>query len=399
MSISVSRERAMRWLRQKQRSLADWRHTQLPWNDCAWRRIIDLLLAGLIWCGLSYARSLVGENASSDGNTYTQFPTYILDALVALAVPAMWRATQSYRRAFGVFARTVNRWQFIAPCLLLLTLGAASIALAQPGRWTGSIGVLFPIGISAITVAGFVFTITKLDDILSRLHSYDILLEHLGRMIDAEMERARVGAGQIVIVANAPAFGNISAHEKYPLILEKLARAFHAENMTVRIICKDWNWFVPDGMDTNDKNVAFEIKGVNEQPVDQIKSTWLGGFYWAWENTPRWDAQRLKKPYFQSIYLLNVLANARVNRLLGITKQVWTFGDGHAPLHMVATTDRALLFHVVDFPFRGAQPPSRIQVIGSETGDTAVVQRLVLAFAHHADQLSARAGQPKINVS
>ncbi|CBE69083.1 MAG: hypothetical protein F9K13_07030 [Candidatus Methylomirabilis oxygeniifera] len=312
---------------------------------------------------------------------------------VAIAIPAAWRTVYYYHRSLGVFGRTVNRKQFIAPCLFLLAVALLSVSLAVPNTWLGSVGVVLPIGIAVVTVASFFFTLNKLDDILSRIYSYDVLLEHVGRMVDAEVERAKDGAGQILIVANAVSFGNISAHERYPKVLDKLSHAFNNPRITVRVICRDWEWVIPRDMDERDKEVSLQPRDVQEADLNTVKNTSLGGFYWAWSGSGRWDDLRLRKPYYQAIALLGALQSSEPNRLLEIQKQVWVFKDGHAPFHMVVTTDRALLFHVLDFPFGDKDPPSRIQVIGSDTGDGATVHQLVRAFEHHAEKL----GSPKIN--
>lgn len=313
--------------------------------------------------------------------------------LAMLGVPALWRTIQYYRHGLVVAVGTLERWRFLAPALLLCVIATGSIVFVAPGTRGASIGSAFPFVVAFVTTAGFLFTLNKLDDILSRITRYEDLVRRCSEMIAEEIRAVANGGrpGHVYIVANAVTFGNISAQNEYRVLLERLSEAFNNEFITVRIICGNWNWWVPEGMNNAEKRVPIKPGDVEERSTTDIKTTLLGSVYWGWEGSGDWDEQKLKKPYYQAIALLDVLRKAQVSSEHEVKKQVYVFSQGYAPLHMVITSARALLFHVIDFPLQGNHhPPAKIHVIGTETGDAMVMERLERAFDYHANNLSSR---------
>ena len=298
-----------------------------------------------------------------------------------------------YRRSFVVAYTTLNGWRFIAPTIFLLIFASISVLLSYTFTWGNSVGLIFPIGIAVVTLAGFLFTLNKLDDILSRIHSYDKLIHnHCRKMLEDEyvmVENDKNQRGQVIIMANAVTFGNISTFEQYPLYWEILHKVFTHPRISVQVICLDWNWIVPPNITEREAHILLPAKGVTEAELSEIKNTPLGKFYWRWSSdNGTWNDERLMAPYYQAISILSYLRDADAVR--GVRKEVLTFPSGHSPLHMMVTSKRALLFHVLDIPVSDGQSPVRIQVIGSETGDDATIQQLIIAFEHHKKGLNKK---------
>lgn len=399
--VTTARFFSREWWKERKEAFVAWCERHMPANEVVWPGLIDFILAIVGYTAITllipHIRTWLGETPESFVQRTSPLAERSCKLLFACTVPALWRTLSNYRRSLGVFARTVERYKFLAPSSLLLLLAAVSIWVAVPGKWTSSVGVLFPVGIAFVTLGGFLFTLNKLDDILSRIHSYAVLLDHLERMIKREKERADAGPspGQLLIMANAVSFGNISAVERYSPIHETLGKALAHPDINVRIICRDWgaDLVIPAELTRQQLDrVCHHPEGLPEATVDVIRKTSLGAFYWAWENSAGWNVESLKGPYYEAISLIDAVRSSHPNGKTSVTKAVWTIPQGHVPFHMVLTTDRALLFHVLDFPIRGNPRPPRIQVIGSEVGDAATVQQLLRSFGHHAEQL----GSPKI---
>ncbi len=392
------------WWGERRKSFVAWRDRHLLSSDFVWRKIVDSVIALIIfvvlWFAvLPYVRSSICSDPTSFADRTSKIGAVLCAALVALVIPAIWRTFQNYRRSFRVFGETVGISMFVAPGLLVFATAAFSIWLAVPGKWTATVGALFPIALAFITIGGFLFTLNKLDDILSRIHSYADLLEHFSGMLERETTRANrteQSTGQVLIVANAITFGNISEFSKYPSMLRVLCDALTHRRINVRVICLDFEkGWVPDNMESEQKTGPHFIGQEMSKSVQEIKEqSSLGTFYWAWNNSGRWDESLLKKPYYQALSMMDAIENCDVDHGLEIAKVVWTFSGDHAcaPLHMVLTSDSALLFHVLDFPIRGNGRPPHIQVVGSEVTDPSTVQQLLRAFKYHARQF----GEPKI---
>ena len=362
----------------------------------------NIATAIVVFGSLYLAYSSLRKFIPATSQTAWDNAAYFSITLLSIGIPAFLSTINFYRRGIVVAIGTLESWRFLAPVVLLFVVAAVSIAIVEPGTWTGSIGIIFPIVAASITVAGFLFTLNKLDDILSRILSYDVLVDRLSEMIEREIYRVQneKRPGRIYIIANSVTFGNISAHYKYYALLDELFEAFNNDLINVRIICRDWEWWAPENMIAEDKAVPINPQEILEKSLDEIKNTPLGRLYWNWSGSGNWDDENLKKPYYQAIALLDVLRRARVRSQFDVRKQAYVLPSptAFAPLHMVITSNRALLFHVIDFPTRSNQHvPAKIHVIGTETGDPSIVERLEQAFNYHAEHSTT--GCCKIDVS
>jgi hypothetical protein len=319
--------------------------------------------------------------------------------LVGLVVIATWLAFHThrhYRRSFTIATMTLGGTTVKWPFLFLVVIAAISAIAGLMMHHLSSVGVFFPVVAGLVTITGFLFTLNKLDDIFSRILSYDILVDRCAEMIDKEIRSTADGdrAGRILIIANAVTFGNISAYENHEGLLKKLYNAFNNQHISVRIICCDWDWLIPEGMSDEEKKIPIKPANgeLQESSLDDVKQTSLGKLYWQWSKCGHWDDETLRRPYYQAVGLMNVLRGARASSEYPIRKEAYAFPDRFAPLHMVVTSTRALLFHVVDFPIEGKISKERVHVIGSETSDSAIIQRLMEAFEYHADQCHKKIG-------
>jgi hypothetical protein len=316
--------------------------------------------------------------------------------IVTIGFLAFWLTLDYYRRGFAAARVALQGRRFLAPILLLAVVVTLSIAIAVPGTRLASPGAVFAIVIAVVTIVGFFFTLAKLEEILSGLHSYEALVDRCEEMVREEIRfvEATDRRGKLLIAANAVTFGNISAKQTYRGLLRALSKAFKDARIEVVTLSRAWEWWIPRELQAGqaravDSDIAqLPAEGAFEtKTIVEIMATGLGALYWSWRDTEDWDDQKLCEPYYQAVALLQVLRTAQPNSTLGVRKKAFSVGNSHVPFHMVITSKRALLFHVVDFPVGAGQAPRRkLHVVGTETRESAVIEKLEEAFWYHTRQ-------------
>jgi len=317
-----------------------------------WHRVVFLVVPAVVCLA---GRCLHGR-----------FDAHVVVATLAgllFAVCLLW-ATSLYGPEIRTASVTLGRKRIVPLIFALLTLVTTSVSLLRPDdlnsrpSWLSSPGVLFVLVLGAVTVAGFLFTVSKLDEIHGRILDYSHLIERCEHLVNQEVERVRAGKpGRVIIFANAAAFGNVSAPREFTMYVEGLNILLPHERVSVELACLSW---VPDGADGSAHDRFYHAHfGRADDLAARIKQSKgiidkVGG------------ANDLGIPG-KSLY-----------RLVGIRE---------VPFHLFMTTSRAIVFNTLSYPTgqnpgvvaekpAGGRTADRVEIIAYETGDGAILSAL-----------------------
>jgi len=221
-------------------------------------------------------------------------------------------------------------------------------------------GTLFIVIIGTISVFGLFFTISKLEEIHGRLLRYPHLIERCEILVRDELKRAERGKpSRLIIMANAPCFGNISAHREFDLYKDKLKKVLVHENVRVHL-------------------VSLPLIGGNSS---------LNRFY-----KERWkdrDPEVLKKRIMENKTLIQIVLKS--NSETEAEKKVYAIDISkvkEVPFHLFMTSERAILFTTLSFPGKIVARNQRVEIVGFETGDDAIMSTLEKGFFNRVDTVA-----------
>lgn len=239
-------------------------------------------------------------------------------------------------------------------------------------------GSVFVVALALITATGFALTITKLDEIHGRILTYPDLMERVEELVKLEHHRVfeRRKDGEIYILANAPAFGNVSAHREFDRCKGKLAALLSNKSVDVHLACKSW-------LRTGD----------GPSPLEEF-------YQLHWPNHPQLSAK-----ISESMDLINNVVGGSLAGGKEI-KRLYRFREHveEAPYHLFITSKRAILFTALTYPYvsrkgesSGARLRERsktVEIIGFETGDAAIIEALKRAFLDRIGSLAELEDRP-----
>jgi len=282
--------------------------------------------------------------------------------LAAGTCSLLWAASLiMYEGGMRAALRLLRGWRALLPILALVALATVSIAVFKqdlaPSHPLSSPGVVFVLGMAVVTILGFLVTIAKLDEFHSRIYDYSHLIEKCEELVDNELARVESkGKGRIMVFANAPAFGNMSAPEQYPRFRTKLVKLLQDERVEVVLACLSWK---PRG---------------DNSPHDTF-------YRRHWPTAPD-----LTLRIRESESLINHVVAASVPTALPKVMYRLQEEIKEVPFHLFMTTNAAVLFVSLGYPLGGAQVQQRaaqeseVQVVGFITTDRAALLELKEGF-------------------
>lgn len=292
--------------------------------------------------------------------------------LVSLTIHTYWPAIHM---AF----QTIKPTKVVFPILALITIATLSVCFtlaeksetgtATKAMWVAKSlakpGVIFVVGMAIVTIIGFLVTVSKLDEIHGRILDYPYLIERCEELAKQEDERVRKGkSGRILIFANAPAFGHVSAPIGFARYKQHLEPLLMRSEVDVEIVCLSW---IP-----------------NEKGVYRLDE-----FY-----KKHWpDDSNLDAKIKESKNILNTVGSiARKDNESSQKKKLYRLKDdvNEIPFHLFMTSERAILFTALSYPqlkspstgnastneAEGVSPTKKVQIIGFETGDKGILRAL-----------------------
>ena len=286
---------------------------------------------------------------------------FAVGVLVLMLGVIYWHSRRRIRRLMRHDKRHIGLLMLLALIpLAFLSMYYAKVRLPAPLELLDlSVpGVLFAIGLAILTVLGFMVTVSRVEDLYERIQDYPDLLERCKEIVEAELERVgpngKRKGGKIWILANAPAFGNISAPTECQEYLEKLKLLLERSSVDVMLACHSW---VPKA---NGKSELFEF------------------YEKRWKDHKGWR-QRVRENYpIIEMIRGHIGAEGYKPRRLRVFKRSRVV---EAPFHAVVTSDSAILFNVLHFPSGDGRRYSRedkspVKVIGFRTSDKAALREI-----------------------
>jgi len=301
-----------------------------------------------------------------------------------------------YGTGMRTAARTLRGFKILLPVGAIFFLAVLSISLAQPDGSTApppaqadgvqpsgvasvstkasplaTPGVVFVICLALVTVVGFVLTVSKLEEIHGRILDYPYLIERCEHVVRLEKERINSKNGRLYVLANTPGFGNVSAPREFFSYKKVLNDLLAHPEVEVVLACLSW---VPDE-DGNCAHDQFYAEHFRSYPdlVEKIK---------------------------ESSEMLNqvggsISGGSEKKFLYALKSEV-----EEVPFHLILTSERAILFTALSYPRRNGGTESeaqladskieRVQVIGMETGDKAIIRALEAAFWSRIKHIAIR---------
>lgn len=292
----------------------------------------------------------------------------VCSAVVILAF-LLYLSVALYKGELRTARSTVRDHRLWAPILALVALAIVSVLLSCPSglnvEFVSKPGVIFVLSLAIVTVLGFLLTISRIEDIHGRILDYSHLLERCADL--AEMEKGRVdkkGFGRVTLLANAPAFGNVSAPKEFEVFFSKLKFLIPHPDVEVDLLCLPWT-----------KRRTADGQEVN--PLDQFYDR-------HWGDEPEVD---LPKKIEQSKEIIRWLVKQGGTNKVAHALIPWA---GEVPFHLFMTTDKAILFTTLSFPKERAKGDDsgeshtegrtrrreKVEVVGVETGDHGILRAL-----------------------
>jgi len=278
-----------------------------------------------------------------------------------------------YWSAIHMALQTIKHAKVVIPILALITVTALSVCFTltsseaniSVANFLSQPGVIFIVGIAMVTIIGFLVTVSKLDDIHGRILDYPHLMERCEELAKQEDERVRKGKpGRIIIFANAPAFGHVSAPSGFARYKQYLEPLLTRREVDVEIVCLSW---IP-----------------NEKGVYRLDEFYKN--HWP-------DDSNLDAKIKESKNILNTVGSiARRDDESSQKKKLYRLKDyvNEIPFHLFMTSERAILFTALSYPqpkspstgnastneAEGVSPTKKVQIIGFETGDKGILRAL-----------------------
>lgn len=343
---------------------------------------LSLLLSMAVLCVLSLLATAVVRYFYNP-----QSPLHLVALLVTVVAfsISVVLSIRQYWTAIHTAARTARIW-VLAPVTALVALSLISNWLATPAgakaEPLSTPGVVFVVVASTLTVVGLVLTISKLDEIHGRILDYGHLMERCEELVKREKERLDAGqSARIIIFANAPAFGCVSASAEFASYRKQLDSVVTNPRVKVVVGCHSW---IPEASGADTKLVEFYKRHWHEHPqlADKIN---------------------------ESVNLINMVhdnkrqGNKELFRLRTDIEEV--------PFHLFLTSERAILFTALSFPYEGLQNTGNtvsrvqsrirdrmgyrdVQIIAFETGDRAIMQALENGLTNRLELTAVSEDQP-----
>jgi hypothetical protein len=268
-----------------------------------------------------------------------------------------------YRSEVHIAADLLKDIKIVIPLGAVFALAVLSVSVARPKMSDievfSSPGVIFVVAMAILTVLGFFLTVSKLHEMQSRILGYDVLMERCTELVRAEVSRVanENKPGKLIVFANAPGFGNMSAPDQFDRYRQELHKLIDLSTARVVLGCLSWE----GGSESRHDNFYSEHWGNREDFGARVAES-------------RNIAEKVVERY--DPVSDNKMAYALVNEIQEV------------PFHLVLTSERAILFVSLNYPRRNnaaggssdtahvptPQKPARI--IAWETNDTAVREAL-----------------------
>ncbi len=292
------------------------------------------------------------------------FQPYIAYTALTVFVLLVVISYHFYRSEVHVAANIVKDIKIVIPLAAVLALAVLSVSIARPGMSQievfASPGVVFVVAMAVLTVLGFFLTVSKLHEMQSRILGYDLLMDRCTELLRAEVLRAANDnrPGKVVIFANAPGFGNMSAPDQFANYSRELHKLIDLHTVRIVLGCLSW-------------------QGGDSSAHDE--------FY-----RRHWDKRRdLSARIGESRQMAQWIVE-RQRTASDDNKQVYVLLDQiqEVPFHLVLTSERAILFVSLNYPRANSvaaggsasadvNPRSKpARIIAWETNDTAVREAL-----------------------
>jgi len=264
-------------------------------------------------------------------------------------------------------SKSLLGWRVLIPFFAIVSLAWLSIYIAAEEGWSlewlASAGAIFVVLMAVVTVIGLLLAVTRLEEIHGRILDYAHLAERLDMIIDREYDRVtekgKRRRGRILIFANAPAIGNVSASPGYSVFRPRLRELLKHHRVEVKLACHSW------------------------QAEDGAQSR-IERFYrrhWEQALEPNVLLDRIEESY---VLLRDVSSVAGTND--SAPKQLFRLTESvqEVPFHLFMTSTRAILYTALSFPEesrrRSNSQPVEVRIVGFETGDRSILQALEDGF-------------------
>jgi len=206
------------------------------------RVVVRTVLLG----GLAFFAVMVVAQIISHYQSPVSIPRYVAYSAAALFVLLCAISYSFYRPAVHVAASIVQDIKILIPLAAVMALAVLSVSLARPGMSNIEVfsapGIVFVVAMAALTVFGFLLTVSKLHDIHSRIRDYGVLMDRCTDMLKAEIKRVtdEHKPGKLLVFANAPGFGSMSAPDEWLRYSDELGNLIVLPKVRVVLGCLSW---------------------------------------------------------------------------------------------------------------------------------------------------------------
>ena len=306
-------------------------------------------------------------------------PTLRLPAWVGLSIAALFAGLcvwtfRLYAEEIRSIRQSFTVARLVVPLLWLLALLALSTSLTVSQESSSEVlataGSIFFGSMACVSIVAFVITITRLEDIQGRIQTYSQLMARCGRLARDEKKRVEESGeyGRVLLLANAPALGIVSTPRLFETFEGELAALIASPRVKIQVACLSWE--APDsGASMHDRFYRSRFSNVAEL---ESKIQHSGGIIQTILTKERSVRRQIEAG----------------DKTVEVT-EIRHFGNtvSEAPYHMFMTSARAIVFLTLSFPEGSRGGGRRVEVVGFETGDAAVLAALERGFRERFDTL------------
>ncbi len=278
---------------------------------------------------------------------------------------------------------------------------AELINLSTPGTVLSLFG-------ATVTVVGFTITITRLHESHVRISSYEEFLVRLARLLQVALQDHRVPMGWInrielhvrswfkagvhdheglKILCSVPTLGNLSHHNLFFARVYSLwKQVAWCEALKVEMICINaalpnssicWDDICPQGASglySYDKENFTKSSAKYSKRKEVLDQTPVGNFYSKMLARRGFEEWEICRGVIESVDIFRELNGHGQNN--EIIPYPWHDGDALPPIHLFWTRSRAIVAVPLDRGIRSDMERGRVTMVGYETTDTRVIERL-----------------------